>query len=73
MLNDATAVNKEVVAWLEAREARLPATNGTKTTASINGHGATSSDFNRSRSSTMGTKDSQDSVGDLIDGYGIPS
>ncbi|GAA5972282.1 hypothetical protein JCM3765_003215 [Sporobolomyces pararoseus] len=72
-LGDATEVNNKVIAWLEAREARLAATNGKQTTVLSNGNTAGFSESSRSRSSTIATKDSQDSVVDLIDGYGAPS
>jgi hypothetical protein len=73
MLNDAAAVNQKVVAWLEDRESKWVASNGTTGTASTSREQTSTADFTRSRSSTTGTKDSQDSVGDLIDGYGSAS
>ncbi|GAA5916849.1 uncharacterized protein JCM6883_000088 [Sporobolomyces salmoneus] len=74
LLNDAANLNTKVIGWLEAREARENVTNGHQaTTTSSNGVAAASSSYHRSRSSTATTKDSQDSVGDLIDGYGAPS
>ncbi|GAA6060086.1 hypothetical protein JCM10212_003047 [Sporobolomyces blumeae] len=66
MLNDAAAVNKKVVAWLEEREAQRK--ENVRTGSAVNGR--TGADGSRSRSSTTGTKDSDRSVGDLIDGYG---
>ncbi|GAA5999531.1 hypothetical protein JCM5350_000048 [Sporobolomyces pararoseus] len=72
-LRDATEVNKQVIAWLEAREASWAMTNGNHAAVVSNGKTAGSLEFNRSRSSTTTTKDSQDSVADLIDGYGAPS
>lgn len=72
-LRDATEVNKQVIAWLEAREASWAVTNGNHAAVASNGKNAGSLEFNRSRSSTTTTKDSQDSVAELIDGYGAPS
>ncbi|GAA6022375.1 hypothetical protein JCM11491_003240 [Sporobolomyces phaffii] len=72
MLNDAATVNTKVVSWLEDRDSRWAAAN------SVHGpptgpNQANIPESTRSRSSTAGTQDSQDSVGNLIDGYGTAS
>ncbi|GAA5928653.1 uncharacterized protein JCM15063_003931 [Sporobolomyces koalae] len=60
MLKDAALVNKKVVSWLEEADARLAASSAKSQTSA-------------QRAPPVDTRARQDSVSDLIDGYGSPT